>query len=89
MYHDIKQKKGFVIWIAGLSGSGKTTLANKFFTTYKNDIKNLIVLDGDNLREIFFSAEEKDRSYLKKSALKLLINILSSVSYYLIKVQTL
>ena len=65
-----KQKKGFVIWITGLSGSGKTTLAKKFFTTYKNDFKNLIFLDGDNLREIFFSSEEKDRSYLKKDRLE-------------------
>tara|TARA_Y100001958_G_C21189663_1_gene518071 strand:- start:159 stop:662 length:504 start_codon:yes stop_codon:yes gene_type:complete len=42
-----------VIWITGLSASGKTTLAKTFFENYKNKIPNLVLLDGDIIRDLF------------------------------------
>ena len=41
-----------IIWITGLSSSGKTTLSNKLFNEL-NEIKKLIQVDGDVVREIF------------------------------------
>lgn len=44
-----------VIWITGLSASGKTTLA-KYYKNYMNKKKKSFTLvDGDNVREIFFN----------------------------------
>jgi adenylylsulfate kinase-like enzyme len=39
-----------VIWITGLSGSGKTTLAKIIYQTIKTKYKNVILLDGDIIR---------------------------------------
>lgn len=44
-----------VIWITGLSASGKTTLA-KYYKNYMNKKKQSFTLvDGDNVRDIFFN----------------------------------
>ena len=42
-----------VIWIIGLSGCGKSTLANEIVKGVNKKIKNTILLDGDEVREIF------------------------------------
>ena len=42
-----------VIWFIGLSGSGKTTLGTKLTHELKKDLKNLVYLDGDILREVW------------------------------------
>ena len=42
-----------VIWITGLSGAGKTTLAKEIIKQLANENKEPILLDGDQLREIF------------------------------------
>lgn len=39
-----------VIWICGLSGSGKTTLGRQIYDRLKPALKNLVLLDGDELR---------------------------------------
>lgn len=41
-----------VIWITGLSGAGKTTLATEVSKKLKQNYQNIILLDGDQLREI-------------------------------------
>lgn len=41
-----------VIWIMGLSASGKTTLAQYMYAVLKPGYKNLVLVDGDMLREI-------------------------------------
>ena len=46
-------KKGSVFWITGLAGSGKSTIAEFFFKKLKEDNINVILLDGDKIREIF------------------------------------
>ena len=42
-----------LIWIIGLSGSGKTTLANEVASIIRNTNKNVVILDGDDIREVF------------------------------------
>lgn len=42
-----------VIWVTGLSGAGKTSLCEAFFRLYKPFFPELVLLDGDAVREIF------------------------------------
>lgn len=42
-----------IIWIAGLSGSGKTTLAAAFSQKLRPTIPNLVLLDGDVIRQLY------------------------------------
>ena len=53
-----------LIWITGLAGSGKTTLAKEVYTQLKKMYPNVVIIDGDHLREIFggttgYSTEER------------------------------
>lgn len=45
--------KGICYWITGLSGSGKTTISTELVKLIKKNHKNVVLLDGDNLRKIF------------------------------------
>ena len=40
-----------VIWIAGLSGAGKTTVSQLLYTRLKPSLPQLVLLDGDVIRE--------------------------------------
>ena len=42
-----------VIWFIGMSGSGKTTLAGALYKKLKPQHANLVLVDGDDFREIF------------------------------------
>jgi adenylylsulfate kinase-like enzyme len=42
-----------VIWIIGLSGAGKTTLASEVYSQVKNSLSNVVLIDGDVIREVF------------------------------------
>ena len=42
-----------VIWITGLAGAGKTTLCKKILENRKSMDTNLILFDGDEIREVF------------------------------------
>ena len=42
-----------VIWIIGLSGAGKTTLANRIIKKISNHKTNVVLLDGDIIRDVF------------------------------------
>lgn len=57
------KQQGAVIWICGLAGAGKTTIAKEVFMLLEKKYKNMIFLDGDEIREIFgrsgFSREER------------------------------
>ena len=53
-----------VIWITGLSGAGKTTLAKDLISALRSDISNIVLLDGDQIRELYgndLSFHESDR----------------------------
>ncbi len=45
------KEKGTLFWITGLSGVGKTTLARMLYKKLKTTTKNLVLLDGDELRK--------------------------------------
>ncbi len=49
-------KKGRVIWITGLSGAGKSTLAREVVERLRKLGKAVVMLDGDELREVFGAA---------------------------------
>lgn len=42
-----------VVWIMGLSGAGKTTLARKVVEELRNSVSNVVLIDGDEIREMF------------------------------------
>lgn len=44
---------GRVIWITGLSGAGKSTLAQEIGKRLRQSCKAVVILDGDELREVF------------------------------------
>jgi adenylylsulfate kinase-like enzyme len=53
-----------VIWITGISGSGKTTLAKQLVSRFKLSIAELVIVDGDEVRELFdaklgYTAEDR------------------------------
>ena len=53
-----------VVWITGLSGSGKTTVAKYIIKKSIDTHPNMVMLDGDVVREIFnndLGHEQKDR----------------------------
>lgn len=58
-----------IIWITGISGAGKTTIGKKIFSNLDKNGRKIIFLDGDELRQIFASTQEK--SYTRESRIKL------------------
>ncbi|MBO5032039.1 MAG: adenylyl-sulfate kinase [Lachnospiraceae bacterium] len=57
-------KEGILYWITGLSGAGKTTIGNRLFYELREANENVILLDGDMLKEIVddtVSYSDKDR----------------------------
>ena len=42
-----------VIWLVGLSGAGKTTIGKHLFDIWKPLAPNTVLLDGDEVRDIF------------------------------------
>ena len=43
---------GHVYWITGLPGAGKTTISGLFFHSLKARKANVVLLDGDRLRDV-------------------------------------
>lgn len=53
-----------VFWITGLSGSGKTTIGREVYKQIREKKKNVVLLDGDELRDVFgqdLGYSEQDR----------------------------
>ncbi len=65
----IKQQ-GCVIWITGLSGAGKTTLAGEIVKNIRNTQRQVLSIDGDELREVFGSVTDYNRTSRLKLANK-------------------
>ena len=42
-----------VVWIIGLSGAGKTTLAEKVVEKISSCKTNVVLIDGDMIRDVF------------------------------------
>ena len=46
-------KKKFSIWLIGPTASGKSTVAKIIYNKIKNNYPNLVILDGDELRDLY------------------------------------
>ncbi len=60
---------GQVIWITGLSGAGKSTLGKELVTYLRKECFTVIMLDGDELREIFGVSEINEQNYSRQNRL--------------------
>jgi len=62
---------GRVVWITGLSGAGKSTLAEATVRLLRGQGKAVILLDGDDLREVFGAAEASPENHGRQARLSL------------------
>lgn len=66
-------KKGTFYWISGLSGAGKTTIGTMFYHYLKDRKDNVVLIDGDVLRDITgdqdFSEEGRDNRVKRNARL--------------------
>lgn len=62
---------GWVVWITGLSGSGKTTLSREFVNVLRNSGDQVVLFDGDELREVLSFDKSNDKMFSRQSRLNL------------------
>jgi cytidine diphosphoramidate kinase len=67
-----------VIWITGLSASGKTTLSKAFEKEYKSQFPNMVLLDGDVIRQLYGN----DLGYVESDR-KIQIQRIQSIAVFL------
>ena len=70
----IKISKPFTIWLIGPSASGKSTIAKELYTIIQKEVSNLIIIDGDNIRDLFdnkYGYDAVSRSKVTKRYIKL------------------
>lgn len=65
----MKNREGILYWITGLSGAGKTTIGNRLFYELRKQRSNVVLLDGDIIKNIvndnpgYTLEERKQRAY--------------------------
>jgi adenylylsulfate kinase len=64
-------KTGSVIWITGLSGAGKSTLAHETVARLRANGEAVVLLDGDELREVFDATVENKENHGREGRLTL------------------
>ena len=64
---------GRVIWITGLSGAGKSTLAHEVVARLRSSGEAVVMLDGDELREVFGAVALNLKNHGRESRLALAI----------------
>jgi len=70
----IKISKPFTIWLIGPSASGKSTIAKELYNTIQKEVSKLIIIDGDNIRDLFdnkYGYDATSRSKVTKRYIKL------------------
>lgn len=65
------QESGRVIWITGLSGAGKSTLAFEVANRLRAPENAVVMLDGDELREVFGAAAANAQNHGREGRLAL------------------
>jgi dolichol-phosphate mannosyltransferase len=66
-----KQPIGRVLWVTGLSGAGKSTLAHGVVSSLRTQGKAVVMLDGDELREVFGAAAANASNHGREGRLAL------------------
>lgn len=66
-----KAAPGRVIWITGLSGAGKSTLASEVVNRLRALGDSVVMLDGDELREVFGAAAANAQNHGREGRLAL------------------
>ena len=61
--------KGRVYWITGLSGAGKTTVGMALYKRIGESKRNVVILDGDKLRDAYGGAFGYTQEERRKGAL--------------------
>lgn len=61
-------------WITGLSGAGKTTIGKLLYEKLRQHTSQILMLDGDELREVFggdlgYTREERHKSAMRNARL--------------------
>ena len=64
---------GRVIWITGLSGAGKSTLAHELVASLRASGDVVVMLDGDELREVFGAVSVNLKNHSREARLALAI----------------
>ena len=70
----IKTTELFTIWLIGPSASGKSTIAKELYNRIQSKTSKVIILDGDNIRDIFdnkYGYDAISRSKVTKKYIKL------------------
>ncbi len=70
----IKISKPFTIWLIGPSASGKSTIAKELYNIIQKEVSQLIIIDGDNIRDLFdnkYGYDAISRSKVTKRYIKL------------------
>ncbi len=62
---------GSVIWITGLSGAGKSTLAYEVVARLRSAGNTVVMLDGDELREVFGAVAANAQNHGREGRLAL------------------
>ena len=62
---------GVVVWITGLSGAGKTTVAYELVRRLRIQGKSVVMLDGDELRNVFGAVAAKAQNHGREGRLAL------------------
>jgi adenylylsulfate kinase-like enzyme len=62
---------GQIIWITGLSGAGKSTLAHEVVARLRTSGEAVVMLDGDELREVFGAVAANAQNHGREGRLAL------------------
>lgn len=62
-------KKGILYWITGLSGAGKTTIGNALYYELRKKENNIVILDGDILKNLVgdslgYTTEDRKKEHI-------------------------